>query len=246
MEFVYVVPRSELFPECAPHGFQAFGLDSRAGSVGREQFVYLARERGFYVERERAERSPEWKQIIPYVVLARLADSGEPEVFLLRRTKNGGEARLHDKLSVGVGGHINPVDSLEAPAEASQRPDPLPAACRRELHEELVISGDIHTTPVGLLNDDTNPVGAVHVGLVEIAHVEGPVAVRETDQLEGSFTSLADLETRLVEGSNFESWSALLIPCLRALLISETPSEQRLSNELPTGRRVLDPSRASC
>ena len=55
--------------------------------------------------RPEMEEDPSYRQIIPYVVLTR----GD-EVLVLRRLKKGGEKRLHGLLSIGVGGHINPVD----------------------------------------------------------------------------------------------------------------------------------------
>ena len=44
------------------------------------------------------------RQIIPYVILRR-----GRHYFLLRRLKKQTETRLHEKLSLGVGGHINDV-----------------------------------------------------------------------------------------------------------------------------------------
>jgi predicted NUDIX family phosphoesterase len=279
MEFVYVVPRSDLFPEYTPHGFLPF-RDAEQGAadvvqsgsdagIDRRAFMKVVRSRGFYVEREIAETTPAWKQVIPYVVVYRTKASGEAEVFLLRRTKGGGEKRLHDKLSIGVGGHINPIDSsvdsqdVSATVHSSEsssaghssasddsdgcalRPNPIPAACRRELHEELIVPDNLRPLGVGLLNDDTNPVGAVHVGLVEIVHVDGPVTVRETDQLEGSFTALSDLESMVTSGANLETWSALLISSLPLLLATGQDRVSSDSQEFEAGRGVLDSAGAS-
>lgn len=214
MEFVFVVPRSELFPDCTPHGFVPFGE-----GLSREDFHRLAVEHGFYVERRHAERTPSLKQIIPYTVVVRPG-----EVFCMRRTQRGGEVRLHDKLTIGVGGHVNPIDlPAHGAADASgprdpERHDPLPAAAERELHEELVLTAPGEGRSVGILNDDTNPVGAVHLGLVRVLNVEGPTQVRETDQLEGRFVPVAELHEMLQAGANFETWSALLLPRLEQLI----------------------------
>ncbi len=265
MEFVFVVPRAELFPDCYPHGLQLF-----EGGFSEKNFAAKVARHGFYVERERAERTPEWKQVIPYSVV--LCDG---KVFLLRRTKGGGEARLFDKLSIGVGGHINPIDSTLA-EEPTPRPtqdlskdssgatrgdnrssaasgsadadldpertatcrssspspggssgasttwpasrNPIPAATQREVAEELHLNGPYDLQPVGVLNDDSNAVGAVHVGLVQILTVTGTVGIRETDQLEGQLVSLDSLLNMLQTGDNFETWSALLVPHLAKLI----------------------------
>ena len=89
-----------------------------------------------------AEEDPTHKQVIPYLVLR----DGE-RWFLMRRTRAGGDARLHDRWSIGVGGHLNPGDGDVA------------GGLRREWAEELVADFEPVYVPVGLLNDDTTAVG---------------------------------------------------------------------------------------
>jgi len=209
MEFVYVVKRSELFDLSAPHGFVAGG--SEDGRV--ETWTERIRQRGFFLERRWAERDAAFKQIIPYTLVT-CAD----RVLLLRRLVRGGEARLHGKLSVGVGGHINPVDGGEA--DAGGGADLLAAGCRRELEEELAIGSPYELTTVGVINDDATDVGAVHFGLVNVARCERPeVSIRETDALEGQFVSRVELaETVAAERHRFETWSALILDRLPEIL----------------------------
>ena len=209
MEFVFVVPRGDLFPDSYPHGLVPFGED-----CSLESFQQAVVEHGFFVERARAEVEPTWKQIIPYTALMRGGD-----VFLVRRLKKGGEARLHDKLSIGIGGHINPID---LPSEGPR--DPIAAATTRELEEELNVDGTWTSAPLGVLNDDTNPVGAVHVGFVQVIQLEGDACVRETDQLEGDWTSLEELARLAESDANFETWSSLLLPHLSAALPDPLPT----------------------
>ena len=245
MEFVFVLHRFELFPESAPHGLAFFeeggfpqgisdGLESqqRVASKGVSpeaekgwnvaNFGRLVREKGFFVERDYAERTPSFKQVIPYTVVRRASDG---HVLVLQRTKKGGEARLHQKLSIGVGGHVNPIDAMGIePEDAGGSPrrvlDPLPAATRREvMEEELTVTGATRLTQIGLLNDDTNAVGAVHVGLVQVLDlVDGDAQVREVDQLHGEFVSVSELVARFEKGANFETWSQLLIQELGPIL----------------------------
>jgi predicted NUDIX family phosphoesterase len=209
MEFVFVVPRDDIFPDCYPHGLVPFGEE-----LSFKSFEQTVTEHGFFVERPRAEQEPAWKQVIPYTALVR-----DDEVFLVRRLKQGGEARLHDKLSIGIGGHVNPVD---LPSEGPR--NPIAAATRRELEEELNIEGTWDLTPLGMLNDETNPVGAVHVGYVQIAHLTGDASVREVDQLKGDWTSLEELARLAESDANFETWSSLLLPHLFAALPKPTPT----------------------
>jgi predicted NUDIX family phosphoesterase len=217
VEFVFVVPRRELFPDHYPQGFQPFG-----DAFPLARLVDVVERHGFFVERARAEICPEWKQIIPYnVVLV------GGEVLLLRRTARGGEARLHDKLTIGVGGHLNPVDLDE---RATGR-NPLPLGTRRELEEELAIEGEWEIEPIGLMNDDSNPVGAVHVGVVQRVRVRGRVEIREKDVLEGRFVRPEELTQRRLDGANFETWSAKLVEHLSAWLpsVSNAPAGATLT-----------------
>lgn len=192
MEFVLVVPRYRLFPQRFPHGFEPFADGERDGWLDR------IREHGFFVERRHAETQPDLKQVIPYATFERGDD-----LFLMRRLGKGGEARLHGKLSVGVGGHINPVDGAA---------DALDAGLRREIEEEVAVDGTWRAEPAGVLNDDSTAVGAVHFGLVYRVFVEGDVRVRENDALEGSLTPRAEVARLLrEERPRFETWSALLL-----------------------------------
>jgi predicted NUDIX family phosphoesterase len=213
MEFVLVVPCRDLFPTAAPQGFVPF-----AGEQAWAEFECTVREQGYFVERERAERDPELKQIIPYTIVTRSAAQGavsaseDIEVLLMKRLARGGEQRLHDKLSIGVGGHVEPID-----AEGG-RDAVLERGTRRELGEELAFEGELTWRRAGLLNDDSNPVGSVHLGLVQIARANGAVAVREADVLSGEFASLRALRELLDGGANFESWSARLVERLAELI----------------------------
>jgi predicted NUDIX family phosphoesterase len=129
---------------------------------------------GRYLERPVAEEDPFHKQLIPYVVIR-----DGSRVFLMQRTDGGGDRRLHGKASIGVGGHLNPVDEGD---------DPLMAGLRREWEEELVADWSPAFRLVGLLNDDSNPVGAVHLGVVfEVEAAGRSVDVREHHKLAGSF-----------------------------------------------------------
>lgn len=226
MEFVFVVPRAALFPEFYPQGLVPFREDARgkaAEAVGCSLQAFesaLARE-GFFVERAYAERTPSLKQVIPYSVV----ECGG-EVLLTQRLARGGESRLHGKASIGIGGHINPEDLDGAARDIHERSgegasparNPVEAGTRREIAEELLLRGDYTVRRVGLLNDDSNPVGAVHVGVVQVVHVRGSVEIRERDQLEGRLVPCEELSALLAEGANFETWSTLLIPNLGELL----------------------------
>jgi predicted NUDIX family phosphoesterase len=224
MEFVLVVPRSDLFPDSYPHGLLPFAKDPReaspatADAAGRAragtaaEFEAIVARDGFFVERAYAERRPELKQVIPYSVI----ECGG-RVLLFRRLASGGEARLHHKHSIGIGGHVNPEDAGPNTVSRPSR-GVIDAGTRRELEEELAVRGAYVIRRVGILNDDSNPVGAVHVGVVQVVSVQGSVEIRERDQLDGRLVELEELERIRAQGANFESWSALILPRLNEIL----------------------------
>ena len=186
-EEVLVVPRIDLErDEALPAGFSAHGW---------ERLLDTVRRGGVFRPRSAVEEDPSLKQVIPYAVVC-LRD----RVFLLRRTTRGGESRLHRKLSIGVGGHINPEG---VPPERL-----VEAGLHRELSEELCFDQPYAFRPIGLINDDGNAVGRVHVGIVYLVEpADGGVRVRETEVLEGGFVPIADLGKFLPE---MESWSKLV------------------------------------
>ena len=187
-ERVLVVPRASIVPDPGWLGIREDGVEDALQAVARD---------GRFVDRAAAEQDPSLKQVIPYLVLR----DGD-RWFLMRRTRAGGDARLHDRWSIGVGGHLNPGDG------------DVPGGLRREWAEELVADFVPEFTAIGLLNDDTTPVGSVHVGIVFVADAAGrTVAIRETDKLEGSFATTSEV-AEVVEG--METWSRLVFEALRA------------------------------
>ncbi len=143
------------------------------------------------------EADPSFKQVIPYLVLR-----DRDRYFLMRRTRAGGDARLHDHWSIGVGGHLNPGD------------EDLDGGLRREWSEELVADFVPDFRFIGLLNDDTTPVGQVHLGAVFVADAAGrPVSIREIDKLSGAFATPAEVAA---VAADLETWSRLVFDALGA------------------------------
>jgi predicted NUDIX family phosphoesterase len=191
-ERVLVLPRDAVPGGCDFHGIRVADqsrLDALRTAVARE---------GRYLDRPIAEDDPTHKQLIPYVVVR----DGD-RIFLMERTDAGGDRRLHGKASIGVGGHLNPVDEGE---------DALMAGLRREWAEELVADWSPEFRLVGLLNDDSNPVGAVHLGVVFAVEAEGrAVDVREHAKLSGAFVPQ---EAVGAAWHRLETWSQLVAEAL--------------------------------
>ena len=191
-ERVLVLARADVPGGCDFHGIR----EADAGDLEALRAAVAAR--GLYLDRPAAEDDPTHKQLIPYVVV-RDAD----RVFLMHRTDAGGDPRLHGRGSIGVGGHLNPVDDGD---------DALMTGLRREWSEELEADWEPDFRLIGLLNDDSNPVGAVHLGVVFSVEAAGrAVDVREHDKLVGAFA-----EPREVAASwdRLETWSRLVADAL--------------------------------
>lgn len=166
-------------------------------AAGVAELLATAARHGEFRPRAEVESDPSLKQLIPYLVLR-----DGPRYFLMRRTRAGGDARLHDLWSIGIGGHVNPADG------------DLAGGFLREWEEEISAGFVPPFQPVGLLNDDTTDVGAVHLGVVCVADAEGrPVAIRETEKLTGAFAAPDDVRRRR---DGLETWSRLAFDFLEA------------------------------
>jgi predicted NUDIX family phosphoesterase len=161
-------------------------------------------------ERFRAEEDESLKQIIPYVLF--VADDA---AFSYVRGKGAGEKRLVGNRSIGIGGHINPADEqLLFPTATSDMASYLEAV-RREIAEEVIVEAPFEPEIVGVLNDDSNPVGRVHFGVIHVCRVPaGGVRKREAQITEAGFLPIAEL--RGARREELESWSSIAIDLLGA------------------------------
>ena len=188
VERVLVVPRDVVPDRAGWYGLRTAGV---------MEFLAVVQEHGRHEPRAAMEVDPGFKQIIPYLVLR---DGGR--YFLMRRTRAGGDARLHDRWSIGVGGHVR----------SRRRWARRRAAAR--VAEELVADFEPTFTPYALLNDDTTEVGAVHLGVVVLAEADGrQVSVRETDKLSGAF---AEPDAVAAGAEHLETWSRIVFDALEA------------------------------
>jgi predicted NUDIX family phosphoesterase len=150
-----------------------------------------------FIARESAESDKTFKQLIPYLIVA-----WEDTMLLTYRLTAQSESRLHNKYSIGIGGHINPCDAANG--------KPVIDGLLREIHEELRISGSIEPEQLnfmGLLNDDTSEVGQVHLGFLYTLNVSPlRVEIREHDKMGGAWYAageVTEFRTRM------ETWSQM-------------------------------------
>lgn len=196
-EQVLVVPRA-LFDEIG--AFEGIRTADLSEAVAR----LLDPANHFFMDRAAAEDDPSHKQLIPYCVFR-----CGGRILHYTRGKSGGESRLHAKVSVGVGGHVNPVDT----GGGKTGPDAYHAAVTREIEEELILPEKHQHQIIALLNDDSNPVGSVHLGIVHLVDLESDnVASREDALTDMRFSPLEELNG--VRYEELETWSQF---CIRHL-----------------------------
>ena len=156
-----------------------------------------------FMPRSRAEQDPSFKQLIPYVIMAH-----EGRYLSYVRGKRAGETRLVALRSIGIGGHINPIDAEFVELFAYMRSN-YESAVQREVAEEVTIDAAHTDQIVALLNDESNEVGSVHLGIVHLWHLDAPkVTKREQMITQMAFMTAAELEE---VRSSLETWSALCL-----------------------------------
>jgi len=194
-EEILGIPRELALPTGAWTGLRAFdNTEEGEHEIARLDGLSQARPR------RELELDPSWKQPIPYAVALYRpvgAPADDTHLFWMDRLAGGSDKRLHGRASFGVGGHISPNDGG------------IRAALAREWVEEVATPALPAFTPIGLLNDDGDDVGRVHLGVVFVAALMSPsIHIRETHKLAGSLVPISEALRRKGE---LEGWSARLI-----------------------------------
>lgn len=174
--------------------FEGFSADRR---------YFEALDQASFVPRQPAESDESLRQIIPYVAIE------TPEgIFSYARTRRGGETRLHDLRSIGVGGHVNPDDVPVGLDTLWRRPvETLAEAARRELAEETVGLDSANLEWVGFIREDGG-VSAVHFGVVFLARASTVALTDEGKMAAARSAPWAELAAEL---PLYETWSAHVI-----------------------------------
>ncbi|MGE9289677.1 MAG: hypothetical protein ACQKBT_01725 [Puniceicoccales bacterium] len=154
-------------------------------------------EKTHWGERSALEEDPRFLQLIPYALLT----GPEGTVWAYRRT--GGDPRLAQRRSVGVGGHVDEVDKRQSLLETAR------AALQRELSEELENPpAVIPELPLGWINEQESAIGRVHIGLVWQIPWTAPALPRPRQG--EALASIGFLPQKDITTANhFELWSVL-------------------------------------
>ncbi len=191
-EHVLVIPRS-LFDQLG--SFQGFQPE-----VARYLGAMLAPGANFFMERPAAELDPTHKQLIPYSLFHHAG-----RYLCYTRGGASGEKRLVAKRSVGIGGHINPVDEAQDGLGETLYYNGV----EREIAEELVIAGGHEQRVIGLINDDSNEVGSVHLGVVHVFDLDSDEVRSNEEAIQD--LAFVPLERLAAQKEELESWSRICI-----------------------------------
>lgn len=173
--------------------------------------VRLLNSAGYWLgPRNDLEKLPAFRQLIPYVVTV-----VEDKIVAYERTPKGGEARLHGKLAIGLGGHI---DLGDATSNADGHFDILATlhkATERELIEEIGGHNLGGAKIAGIIVMNTTEVDQVHLGVVVVQHMD-ELPAREAEDAIGNLQTLT-IEELAAEEARLENWTKTLLPHLAAL-----------------------------
>lgn len=156
---------------------------------------------GRFRRRAELEDDPTFQQLITYAII-----STGGSFYLFKRSSRQAEKRLHNKYSLGVGGHMNPCHMN------GHGVDYLMDELSREFFEEVRLGPGCRIEKsefIGFLNDDTIPVGQVHIGLLFHIRVSGKeVYVNEPDKMTANWIEQQHLANYYEE---MESWSGMIV-----------------------------------
>lgn len=185
-EQILVVKRDELFSQ-----YQAWNGLNRDNI---DYFIKLIEQKKEFMPRHLVEEDVTYKQIIPYLVFR----YGE-RYFLMQRQAQASETRLQNKYTLGIGGHIREEDIQH---------NNIFSWAHREFHEEVKYTDAMGFRPVGILNDDSNPVGQAHLGIVILIQGQTPDIQVKSELKSGKLYNVRELE---LYQERMESWSQILL-----------------------------------
>lgn len=170
----------------------------------------------FFLPRSFCETQPYFKQLIPYVVIVRTGADGSKELLTYVRGGGGAEDRLHAKLSVGFGGHMDEVPAL---ADCSSLLAVVDREARRELLEEVGCFGEYDLIPHSVLLEFGTDVDRVHLGVVLTVDADQAQFLDDavTSQEVGTVDCLTWVPLAQLSGADrLETWSQVVVKRMQA------------------------------
>lgn len=206
-EKILVIPRNIFFAQGMFQGF----LPTKEF----QRYQDMVMQHQLFLWRSAVENDPSHKQIIPYLIF-----KYDNTFFVMQRKSTASETRLKNKFSLGIGGHIRQEDITQAS---------LISWAEREFNEEVSYTGSLGVQPIGLINDDSNEVGQVHLGFVFIIHGDNPNIRIRDEHKDGKLLTLDQIQELY---PNLEQWSQLVFDYLTTMSFPRT-RESRITDEYP-------------
>jgi predicted NUDIX family phosphoesterase len=191
-ENILVVPTRELFFEGPWQGLR--GVDQ----FDLQAYMDVIQNQCLFLSRPQMEQNLNYKQIIPYLVF-----KYQDKYFLMQRSASGSETRLRSKFSLGIGGHIR---------EDDMQGSSIFDWARREFAEEVDFQGELNVAVLGILNDDSDDVGKVHLGFVMLLTGDSDKITVKSELKSGELLTIAACS--LFE-PQMENWSKLVFEYLK-------------------------------
>lgn len=202
-ENILVVPRIKLF---AHEAFQGLSTTTT------KEFLNIIVTHKEFKPRPDMEEDLAYKQIIPYLIF-----KFEDRYFLMQRKSTSSEQRLKNKYSIGIGGHMRQEDMKDNATIFDW--------ARREFEEEIDYSGNLTITTLGIVNDDSNAVGQVHLGLILLLEGDSADIKVRSELKSGNLVTAIEC---LGFYQDLESWSQIIFDDLIRLTLTNTINKIQL------------------
>lgn len=196
-ENILVVRREELFPSGAWQGLQRPDSSFFDKDSGKD-FLEIIMQKKEFLPRSLMEQDFNYKQIIPYLVFKH-----EDKYFLMQRKAKASETRLQSKYSLGIGGHIREEDI---------KTGDIAQWASREFLEEVDYSGKFEVKFLGVLNDDSNDVGKVHVGFIYLLEGDSCNISVKSELESGILLTMPELDGFY---DRMENWTQIVVDFLK-------------------------------
>jgi predicted NUDIX family phosphoesterase len=201
---ILVVRRDTLFPKGVFEGFIP---------VEKDNLLPLIKQKAEYQIRDPAlEKNPVFKQLIPYIIVV---NPQNKTVFGYKRFKNIPgvihETRLHNKFSIGLGGHI----------DKSETKDLIQDSMMREFQEEVKMDNYPMPKIIGFINSEATEVDQMHFAMAAIAETTEPIGKRENEEVvEEKFYTLAEIDAVMLDASiQMDTWTRVVWPAVKDYLL---------------------------
>lgn len=163
-----------------------------------QQIMNIITNSSNFMPRSRAETNQSFKQIIPYMLFM-----FENKLFVMQRKSSASEQRLASKFSLGIGGHVRQEDITN---------NNIIDWANREFEEEVTYQGSKTIQILGVLNDDSNDVGQVHLGLILLVHADSSTISINDEHKSGILLTRGEC---MALAPQMETWSQI---CFKFLL----------------------------